>query len=133
VGTGIGIAGGALTGIAVFSESAIKSFREKNPLQALVLIRPDTVPEDIGLLRIVDGLLTARGGSTSHASVTIPQLGKVGVVGLKEMKVYESDGYCLIGETRIDSGAAISIDGWSGSVYLGEHAIEKEGRIKLEI
>jgi pyruvate,orthophosphate dikinase len=133
IGTGIGIAGGALSGVAVFSETDIKASREQNPRVPLVLIRPDTVPEDIGLLRMVDGLLTARGGSTSHASVTVPQLGKIGVVGLKEMKVYEVSGYCLIGDKRIESGNKISIDGWSGAVYLGEHVIEKEGRVKLEI
>ncbi len=76
VGTGIGVSGGALCGRSVFSEDDIRRFRAHDPLTPLILIRPDTVPDDVGILLQVDGLLTARGGSTSHAAVTIPQLKK---------------------------------------------------------
>jgi len=97
------------------------------------LIRPDTVPDDIGLLRQVDGLLTAKGGSTSHAAVIIPQLKKVGVVGLRNLKVYEKYGYSLINGYKINSGDFIGIDGWSGSVYLGKHLIEEKAITPAQI
>ncbi|HOE13439.1 MAG TPA: PEP/pyruvate-binding domain-containing protein [Candidatus Saccharicenans sp.] len=126
IGYGIGIGGGALCGRAVFSEQEIKFFSQKEPQTPLILIRPDTVPDDIGLLRQVDGLLTAKGGSTSHAAVIIPQLKKVGVVGLRNLKVYEKNGYSLINGYKINSGDFIGIDGWSGSVYLGKHQIEEK-------
>ena len=75
---------------------------------------------------LVEGLLTAKGGSTSHAAVTIPQINKVGVVGFSKLKVYVTDGYATIEEHIIKSGDFISIDGWSGTVYMGKHESESE-------
>jgi pyruvate, orthophosphate dikinase len=124
IGSGIGVAGGALCGRSVFSEEDIKHFRSQEPGTPLILIRPDTVPDDVGVLLQVDGLLTARGGSTSHAAVTIPQLSKVGVVGFTRLKVYESESYSTAEGRTIVSGDFIAIDGWSGAVYLGKHEIE---------
>jgi pyruvate,orthophosphate dikinase len=74
----------------------------------------------------VEGLLTARGGGTSHAAVTIPQLNKVGVVGFNKLQVYETDGWSLIDGLKIKSGDFIGIDGWSGAVYLGKNEAESE-------
>jgi pyruvate,orthophosphate dikinase len=124
LGTGIGVNGGALCGRAVYSESDIKRFRKAEPETPLILIRPDTVPDDVGVLLQVEGLLTAKGGSTSHAAVTIPQLNKVGVVGFSKLKVYEVDEYATIEDHAIKAGDFISIDGWSGTVYSGQHESE---------
>ncbi|PKN37142.1 MAG: hypothetical protein CVU62_11080 [Deltaproteobacteria bacterium HGW-Deltaproteobacteria-2] len=126
LGTGIGVNGGALCGRAVYSESDIKRFRSAEPETPLILVRPDTVPDDVGILLQVEGLLTAKGGSTSHAAVTIPQLNKVGVVGFSKLKVYEVDEYATIGDLAIKAGDFISIDGWSGTVYSGKHESEAE-------
>ncbi|MBQ3644959.1 MAG: hypothetical protein II961_10210 [Candidatus Riflebacteria bacterium] len=126
VGNGVGVSGGALAGRVVFSEEEINKWRELEPYNPLILIRPDTVPEDVSLLLHVEGLLTARGGRTSHAAVTIPQLKKVGVVGFSKLKVYERDSYCFIGDHRLKSGDYLSIDGRSGSVYLGLHQPEDQ-------
>jgi pyruvate,orthophosphate dikinase len=126
LGTGIGVSGGALCGKAVYSEEDIKRFREKEPKTSLILVRPDTVPDDVGVLLQVEGLLTAKGGATSHAAVTIPQLSKVGVVGLGKLKVYESEGYATIEGHTIKTGDFICIDGWSGALYLGKHERETE-------
>jgi pyruvate,orthophosphate dikinase len=124
LGTGIGVSGGALCGRAVYSESDIKRFRKAEPETSLILVRPDTVPDDVGVLLQVEGLLTAKGGSTSHAAVTIPQLNKVGVVGFSKLKVYETDEYAIIEDHKIKAGDFISIDGWSGTVYSGQHESE---------
>jgi pyruvate,orthophosphate dikinase len=126
LGTGIGINGGALCGRAVYSESDIKHFRSTEPETPLILVRPDTVPDDVGVLLQVEGILTAKGGSTSHAAVTIPQLNKVGVVGFSKLKVYETDEYAKIEDHTIKTGDYISIDGWSGTVYRGKHESEAE-------
>jgi pyruvate, orthophosphate dikinase len=123
-GTGIGVSGGALCGRSVFSEEDIRRFRADDPHTPLILIRPDTVPDDVGILLQVDGLLTARGGSTSHAAVTIPQLNKVGVVGFSKLKVYEREGYSTVEGTTIRSGDFIAIDGWSGNIYIGSHEVD---------
>jgi pyruvate,orthophosphate dikinase len=126
IGAGIGVNGGALAGRAVYSEADIKRFRSEEPQTPLILVRPDTVPDDVGVLLQVEGLLTAKGGSTSHAAVTIPQLNKVGVVGFSKLKVYETDEYAAIENQTIRAGDFISIDGWSGTVYLGRHESETE-------
>jgi pyruvate,orthophosphate dikinase len=56
--------------------------------------------------------------------VTIPQLNKVGVVGFSKLKVYETDEYATIEGYTIRAGDFISIDGWSGTVYSGQHESE---------
>ncbi len=126
LGMGIGVSGGALCGRAVYSEADIKYFRSAEPKTPLILVRPDTVPDDVGVLLQVEGLLTAKGGGTSHAAVTIPQLNKVGVVGFSKLKVFESDGYAKIDAYTIKAGDFIGIDGWSGMVYFGKHESESE-------
>jgi pyruvate,orthophosphate dikinase len=131
MGMGIGVSGGALTGRAVYSEREIEHFRGKDPEEPLILIRPDTVPDDVGIILKVDGILTARGGGTSHAAVTIPQLDKVGVVGFNKLHVYESDGYSVIDGRIFRGGDFISIDGWSGSVYAGKHEIDADETCKI--
>ena len=133
LGIGIGVSGGALSGRAVYSEEEIKHYREKEPETKLILIRPDTVSEDVGIILQVDGILTAKGGGTSHAAVTIPQLGKVGVVGFNKLRVYETDAYSLVDNHTIRGGAFISIDGWSGSVYLGKHESKSEEPFRITL
>jgi pyruvate,orthophosphate dikinase len=133
IGAGIGVSGGALCGRAVYSENDIRRYREMEPETPLILVRPDTVPDDVGVLLQVEGLLTAKGGATSHAAVTIPQLHKVGVVGLGKLKVYEADGYATIEEHAIRSGDFICIDGWSGSLYTGKHESEAEKHYSITL
>lgn len=133
LGSGIGVSGGALCGRVVFSEEEIRHFRSKEPDTPLILIRPDTVPDDVGVLLQVEGLLTARGGGTSHAAVTIPQLRKVGVVGFGKLKVYESEGFCTVYNKKIVGGDFICVDGWSGAVYYGRHETEAEVPYQIEV
>ena len=126
LGIGIGVSGGALCGRAVYSEGDITYFRGAEPKTPLILLRPDTVPDDVGVLLQVEGLLTAKGGGTSHAAVTIPQLNKVGVVGFSKLRVFEAEGYAKIDEHTIKAGDFICIDGWSGTVYSGMHESESD-------
>jgi pyruvate,orthophosphate dikinase len=95
----------------------------------LILIRQDTVPEDIKVVSEADGLLTARGGQTSHASVVAVRLEKTCVVGCSSLKVYEADQYCEIAEVRINFGDPVSIDGRNGQVLNGMHPIVEEYHI----
>ncbi|HEX2967274.1 MAG TPA: PEP/pyruvate-binding domain-containing protein, partial [Syntrophorhabdaceae bacterium] len=133
LGIGIGVSGGALSGRAVYSEKDIGYYRESEPETPLILIRPDTVPDDVGIILKVDGILTARGGGTSHAAVTIPQLNKVGVVGFNKLHVYESEGYSVIENLTIRGGDFIGIDGWSGAVYTGKQDIDAVESFKITI
>jgi len=132
LGKGIGVSGGALCGRAVFSEAQIRRLHREDPYSPLILIRQDTVPDDIREISLADGLLTSRGGQTSHASVVATRLEKTCVVGCRELKVYEAAQYCEIAGFRIESGDAIAIDGRNGLVIKGIHPVREEIHILPE-
>ncbi|MBE9467285.1 MAG: pyruvate phosphate dikinase [Bacteroidetes bacterium] len=124
VGRGIGIGGGALNGILTFDMEDLKYFAEKYPEKNLILVRPDTVPDDIGMIFECAGLLTAKGGATSHAAVTAVRLGKVCVVNCRELLVYETKKECSINGHIFKAGDEIAIDGSLGNIYKGNYSIE---------
>jgi pyruvate,orthophosphate dikinase len=120
LGHGIGVSGGAMTGRIVFTLEELEKWRSTEPETLLILVRNDTVPDDIKEIYASDGLLTARGGVTSHAAVITHRLGKTSVVGCNEMVCDEKQKACAFGKTRLFSGDWISIDGREGSVYSGK-------------
>ena len=81
------------------------------------MVRPDTVSDDIDIIFEADGLLTSRGGATSHAAVTAARLGKTGVVNCRELVLIEDEGVCHINNETIKKGARIVIDGKFGFIY----------------
>ncbi|MEW6213603.1 MAG: PEP/pyruvate-binding domain-containing protein [Nitrospirota bacterium] len=123
--SGIGVGGGALSGIVVFDLDDIQEFRKKDSSTPLILIRSDTVPDDIRHISAADGLLTARGGSTSHAAIIANRLGKTCVVGCNKLFVWEYEKRCKLNGRTIRVGDFLSIDGRSGSVYSGRHQIKE--------
>jgi pyruvate,orthophosphate dikinase len=124
VGHGIGIGGGAMNGLAAFNAQQIKELREQHPNDHVILVRPDTVPDDIGMIFDCDGLLTARGGATSHAAVTAVRLGKVCVVSCDGLDVDVDDEFGSINGHPLNMGDLIAIDGNLGLVYLGHYPVE---------
>lgn len=126
LGKGIGVSGSALSGRAVFTSDNIDQIRREDPQATLILIRQDTVPEDIKEIAKARGLLTARGGQTSHAAVVATQLEKTCVVGCKDLRVYESKQRCEINGHIIRFGDYVSIDGRKGHFLIGEHAVHEE-------
>ena len=126
---GIGVSGSAMSGKAVFTEEHIRDLRERIPSEHLILIRQDTVPEDIREISLTDGLVTSRGGQTSHASVVATRLEKTCVVGCRDMQVYEAEGYAQIGESRIRFGDPIAIDGRHGLLIEGNYPLNEEVHI----
>ena len=126
VGRGIGVGGGAMNGILAFDENDIRKLRKSNPKDDIILVRPDTVPDDIGMIFDTDGLLTGKGGATSHAAVTAVRLGKTAVVNCSSLQVFEDKGFCTLNNTTFKSGDLISIDGHLGNVYKGNYPIESK-------
>ncbi len=131
LGRGIGVSGGALSGRAAFSLEDITSIKSKNPGTPVILVRSDTVPDDIKEISLADGLLTAKGGQTSHAAIVAFRLDKACVVGCKQLQVFESRGMARIHGRTIRSGDYISIDGRGGTVYLGRHPAQREQEASL--
>ncbi len=125
-GRGIGIGGGAMNGLVAFDDEDMKLLRAKYPEKNIILIRPDTVPDDIGMIFDTDGLLTARGGATSHAAVTAVRLGKTAIVNCSKLSVFEDEKYCTLGKYKFKTGDEIAIDGSLGNVYRGNYPIEDE-------
>ena len=125
LGHGMGIGGGAMNGLAAFNANQIKTLREQHPDSQVILVRPDTVPDDIGMIFDCDGLLTARGGATSHAAVTAVRLGKVCVVSCDGLEVDVDDEFGQLNGHPLKMGDEIAIDGNLGIVYLGHYQTEK--------
>ncbi len=119
VAVGMGVSGGAYSGRVAIDMQQIEQLLAEAPEDNLVLLRPDTVPEDIAMITQVSGLLTARGGSTSHAAVTAKRLGKTAVVDCRGLEVLEHQGIARLMGTELKAGDWISIDGRTGNIFLG--------------
>jgi pyruvate,orthophosphate dikinase len=120
LGQGIGVSGGAMSGRIVFTLEEIDAFRKSDPGARLILLRNDTVPDDILEIDAADGILTARGGLTSHAAVVTYNLGKTCVVGCENLICNEPKKKCMLNGIKMVTGDYISINGQKGSVYKGQ-------------
>ena len=121
LGRGIGGGGGALNGRLAIDMNDIMELRKKHPEDPCILMRPDTVPDDIPIIFECDGLVAARGGTTSHAAVTAARLGKVCVLNCKTLHVNEQEKKCTINDVILVPGDKVSIDGFSGNIYEGHY------------
>ncbi len=119
LGRGIGVSGGPMSGRIVFTLDEIKQWRRDEPHMNLILIRGDTVADDIREIYAADGILTARGGVTSHASVVAHSLKKTCVVGCENLMSNEKKRQCKFANTLMKSGDFISMDGREGLIYKG--------------
>ena len=111
---------GAASGQAVFTaDHAVEWTRQgKN----VILVRKETVPDDIHGMFVAQGILTATGGMTSHAAVVGRQMGKPSVVGAGALEISESAKTCRIDGKTISEGDFLSFDGLTGEVKLGQVA-----------
>ncbi len=119
IGRGIAASPGAAVGKAVFdSYTAVKWSCSG---EKVILIRRETNPDDLNGMIAAEGILTSRGGKTSHAAVVARGMGKTCVCGAEELEV-DTKRRCLTTKdgTVVQEGDVVSIDGSSGKVYLGE-------------
>lgn len=118
LGRGIAASPGAAVGKAVFdSYTAIKWSRSG---EKVILIRRETNPDDLDGMIACEGILTSRGGKTSHAAVVARGMGKTCVCGAEDLEVDTKRRRMTVGGTVVEEGDVVSIDGSTGKVYLGE-------------
>ncbi|HHE51490.1 MAG TPA: pyruvate, phosphate dikinase, partial [Candidatus Acetothermia bacterium] len=108
---------GAATGAVVFSAEEAEAAAKEG--KKVVLVRIETSPEDIGGMSAAEGILTARGGMTSHAAVVARGMGKCCVAGAGDLVVDYVAGKFSVGGHTIKAGDPISLNGSTGVVYLG--------------
>ncbi len=108
---------GAAVGRAVFDPDEAFELKEKG--EKVVLIREETSPEDIKGMAAAEGILTARGGMTSHAAIVGRSMGKPCVVGCESISIDEKEKKFTVNGTVVKEGDWITIDGGTGEVFLG--------------
>ncbi len=119
IAKGLPASPGAAFGKVVFDtdEAALRG----NNGDEIILVRPETTPEDIHGMVAAKGILTARGGMTSHAAVVARGMGKPCVVGCEEIKINMDEGYFVTQDgTKVSKEDYITIDGGTGRVILGK-------------
>ena len=120
IGKGLPASPGAACGEIVFSADDAAVAKEAG--KKVVLVREETSPEDLAGMVAAEGILTARGGMTSHAAVVARGMGKCCVAGCHDITVYEEEKYMEIHGVKYHEGDMISINGTDGSVYAAEIA-----------
>jgi len=113
---------GAASGQAVFTADAAVEWTRQG--KKVVLIRKETVPDDIHGMFVAQGVLTATGGMTSHAAVVGRQMGKPSVVGAGALEISESSRQFVVGGKTVKEGEYVSFDGLSGEVKVGQVATQ---------
>lgn len=118
IAKGLAASPGAATGKVVFDAKTAEEWAEKG--EKVILVRPETSPEDVGGMNSAQGILTSRGGMTSHAAVVARGMGKPCIVGCEEMEVDEENKQFKANGVVVKEGEWISIDGSTGEVMLGQ-------------
>ena len=120
IGKGLNVSPGAAVGVVTFdADTAEKWAKELG--RAVIMVRPETKPDDVHGMLAAEGIITSRGGRTSHAALVARQFGKPAVVGVRDLEIDLDHRSMSIGEDLvIKEGEWVSIDGTNGLVYLGE-------------
>ena len=117
IGKGLGASPGAACGKVVFDAADAVAYAEKG--EKVVLVRLETSPEDITGMKAAQGILTVRGGMTSHAAVVARGMGTCCVSGCGEIQMDEANKRFTLGGKVFTEGSEISIDGSTGKIYEG--------------
>ncbi|MGF1597941.1 MAG: pyruvate, phosphate dikinase [Acidimicrobiales bacterium] len=115
--TGLNVSPGAAVGVVAFDPDL--AVRWAGAGRSVVLVRPETRPDDVHGMLAAAGILTSSGGRTSHAALVARQFGRPAVVGANEIDIDLVARVLSVGRTEIREGDAISVDGTTGRVYRG--------------
>ena len=117
IGKGLGASPGAACGKAVFTADDAEAWNNRG--ENVLLVRLETSPEDITGMKAAQGILTVRGGMTSHAAVVARGMGKCCVSGCGDIEMHEEEKYFVLGGKTFREGDFLSIDGSTGNIYDG--------------
>ena len=116
---GSNVSPGAAVGVVALDADLAEHWA-KDEGRTVIMVRPETKPDDVHGMLAAKGILTSRGGRTSHAALVARQFGKPAVVGVSQLKIDLGKRRMMIGEEIIHEGDWISIDGTTGEVYSGQ-------------
>ena len=121
IARGLPASPGAASGMIVLT--ADEAEKRANQGDKVILVRVETSPEDIHGMHAAAGILTARGGMTSHAAVVARGMGRPCVSGASDVRIDFDAGIVYLGEQQLQAGDVITIDGSAGEVYSGQVAM----------
>jgi pyruvate, orthophosphate dikinase len=130
LGKGLPASPGAAIGKVVFTATEAEEWVKRG--DSVILVRTETSPEDIHGMKVAAGILTARGGMTSHAAVVARGMGKCCVTAMSALKVDAARGRLQIGEVVIKRGDTVTLDGSTGELYLGPAPL-RPGQVTEEL
>jgi pyruvate,orthophosphate dikinase len=119
IATGLNVSPGAAVGVVAFDADLAERWTKEDHKQ-VIMVRPETKPDDVHGMLAAQGILTSRGGRTSHAALVARQFGRPAVVGVSELDIDMNGRVMTVGEREIKEGDWISIDGTTGEVYVGQ-------------
>jgi pyruvate,orthophosphate dikinase len=119
IATGLNVSPGAAVGVVAFDADLAERWTKEDKKQ-VIMVRPETKPDDVHGMLAAQGILTSRGGRTSHAALVARQFGRPAVVGVSALDIDMNGRVMTVGEREIKEGDWISIDGTTGEVYLGQ-------------
>jgi pyruvate,orthophosphate dikinase len=119
VATGLNVSPGAAVGVVAFDADLAERWA-KDEGKHVIMVRPETKPDDVHGMLAADGILTSKGGRTSHAALVARQFGKPAVVGVAELEIDMANRVMLVSGKEINEGDWVSIDGTTGEVFSGQ-------------
>ncbi len=119
IAKGLNVSPGAATGVVAFDPDLAERWAKENK-RAVLLVRPETKPDDVHGMLAAEGILTSSGGRTSHAALVARQFGKPAVVGASALSIDLGKRVMTVGHHEVREGDWISIDGTTGEVFLGQ-------------
>ncbi|KAF5950863.1 hypothetical protein HYC85_012856 [Camellia sinensis] len=121
IAKGLPASPGAAVGQIVFSADVAEAWHAQG--KSVILVRTETSPEDVGGMHAASGILTARGGMTSHAAVVARGWGKCCVAGCSDIRVNDAEKVVVIGDRVFSEGEWLSVNGSTGEVILGKQRL----------
>lgn len=118
IATGVNASPGAAVGVAAFDADLAEKWGKAK--KSVIMVRPETKPDDVHGMLASKGILTSRGGATSHAAVVARQFGVPCVCGAEALDINVRDRVMTVGEVEVHEGDTLSIDGSTGEVFVGE-------------